>query len=310
MFNVLVIDDSFLKIEDYEEAFKNYRDVKIIDKLNGLKIIDDVLKQNKIDLISFNIQFPVKKDVKKIKLISEKNKIPLIFSGKIDKDSRKFSFVEKKSTMVKSYIYKKRESKRTEKSSLVIIGSSTGGPRALQEIIPKLPNDLNAIVLIVQHMPAVFTASLADRLNMTSAINVKEAEDNEKLLSSHAYIAPGDFHMEIKRNRNGYIVDLNQKDKIKGLRPAVDVLMKSAAKDNNYDKMGIILTGMGTDGAEGVIDMKKAGSYNIIQDEDSCVIYGMPRAAYDTKCIDEIVKLDEIAEKILLRVGCKNGFRY
>ena len=310
MFNVLIIDDSFLTIEDYEETLKKYREVKIIEKINGLKRVEDILKQNKINLISFNIQSPVKKDVKKIKFISERDKIPLIFSGKIDKDSRKLSLVEKKSTMIKSYIYRQKETRRNEKPSLVIIGSSTGGPRALQEIIPKLPNNLNAIILIVQHMPAVFTASLADRLNMTSAINVKEAKDNERLLFGHAYIAPGDFHMEIKRNRNGYIVDLNQKDKIKGLRPAVDVLMKSVAKDNDYDKMGIILTGMGTDGAEGVIDMKKAGSYNIIQDEDSCVIYGMPRAAYETECIDEIVKLDEIAEKILLRVGCKNGFRY
>lgn len=310
MFNILIVDDSFLKIDEYKKSFIEFKDVMILDVIKEIKKINNILEIKKVDLIAFNIESPSKNDVKKIKEISKENKIPLIFGDKVNKNSKQFNIMEMKTLMLKKYILMKKNTQKKDKPSIVVIGSSTGGPRALQQIIPKLPNDLNGIILIVQHMPANFTASLADRLNMTSAANVSEAKDGENLILGNIYIAPGDYHMKIKEHRMGYRVELNKDEKVKGLRPAVDVLMSSVSKDKKYKKMSIILTGMGNDGADGVKKMKRAGSYNIIQDEASCVIYGMPRAAYETKSIDEIVELDRISESILLRVGCKNGFRY
>lgn len=311
MFSILIIDDSFLKLDAYKKAFVKYDGIEVIDVLNEVDKCKDVLSKRKIDLIALNISSPLKEDVKKLKKIGRDRKIPLIFSGNIEKYSdSSLSLVEKKTIMIKKYIDRKKQTRGNEQAWLIVIGSSTGGPRALQQVLPKLPSDLNAIILVVQHMPANFTASLADRLDMSSAIRVKEAEDEEDLSIGSAYIAPGDFHMRIKDGKSGYKVNLNEDEKVKGLRPAVDVLMDSVAEDSYYNKMSIILTGMGNDGAEGVKKMKRSGSYNIIQDEASCVIYGMPRAAYETKCIDEIVELDKMAENILLKVGCKNGFRY
>lgn len=187
--------------------------------------------------------------------------------------------------------------------SIISIGSSTGGPRALQNLLSKLPKDINASIVIAQHMPPKFTKSLALRLNSISEISVKEAEEGEVLKRGWAYIAPGDYHMRIEKEKENLVVRLNQSPKIMGLRPTVDNLMKSISEIDIYFKLGIILTGMGSDGAKGIQAIKRSNAYTIAQDELSSVVYGMPRSAILTGFIDEILSIDEIAEKIINKVG-------
>lgn len=188
-------------------------------------------------------------------------------------------------------------------SNIIAIGTSTGGPRALQSLIPALPSDIDAAVVIVQHMPPKFTKSLSDRLDSTSKIGIKEAEEGDVLTRGWAYIAPGDYHMTIVKEKDNLVVRLNQKPQVMGLRPTVDILMESVANITGYLKIGIILTGMGSDGAKGIVKMKKSNSYTISQDESTSVVYGMPKAAIATDCIDEVLPLDKIADKIISKVG-------
>lgn len=185
---------------------------------------------------------------------------------------------------------------------IIAIGSSTGGPKALQQVIPLLPKDINASIVIVQHMPPKFTKSLAERLNNISNINVKEGEDGDILTKGNCYIAPGDFHMEVVQRGKDYVIRLNKDEPIKGLRPSVDVLMNSVAKLDGINKIGVIMTGMGADGSKGIISLKKSNGFTIAQDEESSVIFGMPKAAINTNCIDKIVPLNHIADEIIRKV--------
>lgn len=188
-------------------------------------------------------------------------------------------------------------------TNIVAIGTSTGGPRALQSVIPLIPVNIDATIVIVQHMPPKFTKSLSERLNSTSNIEVKEAEEGDILKRGCAYIAPGDYHMTIVKERNNLVVRLNQNPQVMGLRPTVDILMESVASISGYSKLGIILTGMGSDGAAGILKMKESNSYTIAQDESTSVVFGMPKAAIATGIIDEVLPLDKIAGKIISKVG-------
>lgn len=187
--------------------------------------------------------------------------------------------------------------------SIVAIGTSTGGPKALQEIIPKLPYNINASIVVVQHMPAGFTRSLANRLNSISQIKVKEGENGEKLKRGYCYIAPGDFHMSVEQNKRDFFIKLDKSPPISGLRPTADVLLKSVSKLNGIKKTGIILTGMGSDGAEGISQLKKSNSYTIAESEESCVVFGMPKSAINTGNIDLILPLNKIKDEIIKWVG-------
>ncbi|HEX4879030.1 MAG TPA: chemotaxis response regulator protein-glutamate methylesterase [Limnobacter sp.] len=184
----------------------------------------------------------------------------------------------------------------TEK--LVLVGSSTGGTEAIRVILEQLPQDSPAI-LITQHMPAGFTKSFADRLNQICQITVKEAEHGERVLPGHAYIAPGDKHLLLGRNGANYTCLLSDADPVNRHRPSVEVLFKSGQEVSPRNIVGIMLTGMGKDGAQAMADMKKAGSYNICQDEASSVVFGMPREAIALGAADEVVPLNQIAKRLL-----------
>lgn len=186
---------------------------------------------------------------------------------------------------------------------IIAIGTSTGGPRALQEVIPALPENINGSILIVQHMPPKFTKSLADRLNSLSEIHVKEGEEGDKLHRGWCYIAPGGFHMKVVKERQDFIIKLDKGAPIKGLRPSVDVLMESVAEIEGIRKLGVIMTGMGSDGANGIVKMKEADGYVLAQDEETSTVFGMPKAAIRTNCVDKIVPLSEIANEIIRVVG-------
>ena len=182
---------------------------------------------------------------------------------------------------------------------LVAIGTSTGGPQALQAVITRLPGNLPCGVVIVQHMPAGFTKSLADRLDSISAISVKEAEHDELIKAGQVYIAPGNYHMRIAPAAGGNRkILLSQEPPVGNHRPAVNVLFDSVAQFKN-DLVSVIMTGMGCDGCEGMKKIKANGGYCIAQNEESCVVYGMPKAVVDAGLSDEIRPLNQIAEAIV-----------
>jgi two-component system chemotaxis response regulator CheB len=193
----------------------------------------------------------------------------------------------------------------SELKYIVAIGSSTGGPRALQDVIPKIPGNIPAAFIIVQHMPKGFTKSLAERLDVLSELTVKEAEDGEELRSGCAYIAPGDYHLKIAKNKeNVYITKLTKDSPVGGHRPSVNVMLESLALIDFKNLIGVIMTGMGGDGSEGIKKIKLASLGHIIaQDEKSCVVFGMPKTAIQTGLVDEIVPLKEIATAIMKNVG-------
>ncbi len=182
---------------------------------------------------------------------------------------------------------------------LVAIGTSTGGPKALPDVLMQLPADFPAGIVIVQHMPPGFTKSLAGRLDQLSAIHVKEAEDGEQIMEATAYVAPGDRHLKVVEKLGKYYVELDDGPKKGPHKPAVDVMMSSLAKLPPRKLIAVIMTGMGSDGCDGMEELKKANNTHIIaQDEASCVVYGMPRAVVQKKLADEIVPLSQIAQAI------------
>ncbi|RRH92760.1 chemotaxis response regulator protein-glutamate methylesterase [Variovorax beijingensis] len=184
----------------------------------------------------------------------------------------------------------------TEK--LIIIGASTGGTEAIREVLLPLPPDAPA-VLIAQHMPAGFTRSFAQRLNGLCRITVKEAEHGERVLPGYAYIAPGGFHLSLGRSGANYVAQLDQEPPVNRHRPSIDVLFDSAARHAGKNAIGMILTGMGRDGAEGLLRMKRAGAYTFAQDEASCVVFGMPREAIALGAADEVAPLGEMGRRVL-----------
>ncbi len=194
----------------------------------------------------------------------------------------------------------KNRIEKTEK--LIIIGASTGGTEAIREVLVRMPPDCPAI-LVTQHMPESFTKSFAHRLDSLCKITVKEAEHGERVLPGHAYIAPGHSHLLLVRNGGQYSCALSDGPPVNRHRPSVDVLFRSAANCAGANAIGVILTGMGKDGAMGMLEMKSAGAYNISQDESSCVVFGMPKEAVAVGGVDETVTLLEVAHSIMARLS-------
>jgi two-component system, chemotaxis family, protein-glutamate methylesterase/glutaminase len=189
---------------------------------------------------------------------------------------------------------------KDKKKKIVCIGVSTGGPRALQEVLAKFPVEIDFSILIVQHMPAGFTKSLAVRLNAYSQITVKEAENGEKLQNGVAYVAPGDFHMKVVRKGAVAEVVLTTEAPRRGHRPSVDVLFESIIGWSDYHRVNVVMTGMGADGTEGLIALKKEpGVKTIAQSEATSVVFGMPKSAIAANVVDHIVDVEEIAKNIM-----------
>lgn len=181
---------------------------------------------------------------------------------------------------------------------ILAIASSTGGTEALKVLMPRLPADLPG-TLIVQHMPPVFTKTFADALSKMCPFEVREAKDGDRVLPGLALLAPGNFHMELTRSGAYYYVKLHQEAALHGVRPAADYLMKSVAKYAASNSIGVVLTGMGKDGAQGLLAMKQAGAYTIAQDEKSSVVWGMPKEAVDAGAVDRVLSLGAIAPELV-----------
>ena len=191
---------------------------------------------------------------------------------------------------------------RLSTEKIICIGSSTGGTEAIREVLMPMPADAPAIV-ITQHMPPGFTTSFAARLNTLCRIRVSEAQQGQRILPGHAYIAPGGHHLRIDRSGSNYVAVIEDTEPVNRHRPSVEVLFKSAAHVLGPNAIGIMLTGMGGDGAQAMREMKDAGSYNYVQDEASCVVFGMPRMAIQAGAAHEILPLSQIANAVLTRLA-------
>lgn len=188
---------------------------------------------------------------------------------------------------------------------IVVIGTSTGGPKALRKVISSIPSNVEAAFLVVQHMPPKFTKSLAERLDYMSKVKVKEAESNEIIKVGHVYIAPGGFHLLVNENSNSLLrIKLSKAPPVNGHRPSVDALMMSVSQIKLQNIIGVIMTGMGRDGSEGVKVLKEIKNAHIIaQDESSSIVFGMPKEAISKGVVDVVASLNEIANEIMKIVG-------
>ncbi len=195
---------------------------------------------------------------------------------------------------------------RMSTEKIIFIGASTGGTEATKDVLVNLPADCPAVV-ITQHMPPGFTKSYAARLDGLCRIRVKEAQDGERILPGHGYIAPGGTHLSVERSGANYIARVQDGEPVNRHKPSVEVLFHSAARVVGQNAIGIMLTGMGADGAKAMKVMKDAGSYNLVQDEASCVVFGMPREAIAAGAADEVLPLNQIAGKVLDRLRATGG---
>ncbi|MDY6324173.1 MAG: chemotaxis response regulator protein-glutamate methylesterase [Catonella sp.] len=195
---------------------------------------------------------------------------------------------------------------RTNGKTLIALACSTGGPKALQTVMPMLPEKLNAAMLIVQHMPEGFTLSLCERLNEMSVVNIKEAADGDILRKDQVYLAKGGFQMKFKESASGNFLSLTKDPPRGGLRPCADIMYESLV-GSAYEKIVcVVLTGMGADGTSGIRQLKETNNvYVIAQDEPTCVVYGMPRAIYEAGLVDEVKPLDQIADAIARATGVR-----
>jgi two-component system chemotaxis response regulator CheB len=193
-------------------------------------------------------------------------------------------------------------------NKVVAIGASTGGTQALQQLLSALPGNAPGTI-VVQHMPEHFTRAFADRLNQVCEVEVKEAQDGDKVIPGRILIAPGNYHMLLKRSGAMYYVQVKSGPLVSRHRPSVNVLFKSVARYAGKNAIGVILTGMGGDGAEGLLEMKKNGASTIVQDEASCVVFGMPKVAIELGAVDKIVGLDKIPGQIIKMVENATGLK-
>ncbi len=195
---------------------------------------------------------------------------------------------------------------RLSTEKIVFIGASTGGTEATKEVLMSLPPDFPA-VMITQHMPPGFTKSYAARLDGLCRIRVAEARDGERVLPGHAYIAPGGLHLSVERSGANYIARVQDGEPVNRHKPSVEVLFKSAARIVGQNALAIMLTGMGADGAKAMKEMRDAGSYNLVQDEASCVVFGMPREAINAGAAHEVLPLGQISTKLTERLRSTSG---
>jgi len=213
-----------------------------------------------------------------------------------DVAKKRVKFLTRRLELIKKPIFINRD--KRNKHAVLAIGASTGGPPALQHILTSFPQNFPVPVVIAQHMPKLFTQSFAQRLNSLSQIEIKEAEDKEPLRPGVALIAPGDVHMGLKKNGKDVTVDFI-KDTQYAYRPSVDVLMLSTAQIYDSSAIGVILTGMGNDGLVGLKEIKKRNGFVIAQDEETCVVFGMPKAVINSNIADVVLPIDKISEEII-----------
>jgi two-component system chemotaxis response regulator CheB len=335
LIKVLIVDDSVVMRKLLKDILESDPEIQVIGTVkNGIVALEQI-PILKPDVVTLDIEMPKMDGLTALQHIMDQHPVPVLMisamntrqaditlkaldfgavdffpktSGTLSLDIEKagFDLIEKVklaatikvSRIKKSQIFSAPHKRflPTNEDLIVAIGASTGGPKAIPEILSRLPRNLPAAILIVQHMPEGFTRSFAERLNWYTSIEVKEAADGDLITKGIAYIAPGNKHMSIHKDK----IEISDGPKINNVRPSVDVLMLSAAENYGPNCLGVILTGMGSDGAAGMKEIKNQGGYNIAQDKESCIVYGMSKTAIELQVVEKIASLDRIADDIMV----------
>jgi two-component system, chemotaxis family, protein-glutamate methylesterase/glutaminase len=223
------------------------------------------------------------------------NKVKTAKTVDVNRVQAFFNRISRKSAVVKNQEIRLKH--------IVAIGASTGGPKAIKEILPYLSAEAEAAFLIVQHMPAAFTKSMAERMDWISKVKVKEAQDGDIIEQGKAYIAPGDFHMIVVMENDVPTIRLNNNPKVHSVRPSITVMMNSVAECFGKITVGVLLTGMGQDGVEGMRSIKRVGGFTLAEDESSCVVFGMPRVAIQEGVVDKVVPIGHMGMEIMKKIS-------
>ncbi|SLM86902.1 MULTISPECIES: chemotaxis response regulator protein-glutamate methylesterase [Vagococcus] len=326
---VMVVDDSAFMRKVISDQINSISNVTVCAVARSGEDALLKLKRETPNLITLDIEMSGIGGLETLKIIKKEYKIPVIMlsshSGKemtitcleygamdfvekpLNISQIEASFMRELETKIKSIVTipSSKEISETKRQNYekkfptkvrgIVIGSSTGGPKALMELIKYIPKELSVPIFIVQHMPSGFTKSFSNRMNSEAAVEVVEAKHMDLIKPGVVYIAPGDYHMRIDQKR---IYLTNEEEKINSVRPAVDPLFETASKVYGKSLVGIILTGMGSDGAEGMKIISENKGYTIAQDRETSVVYGMPRRAVELGVVDEILSLDMIGTKL------------
>ena len=339
---VLIVDDSAIVRKIFSEELSKYSDIEVIGVAPDPYVARDKIVSLKPDVVTLDIEMPRMDGLTFLKKLMKYYPLPTIIVSSLTSKGSKLTLeamdigaVDVIAKPSSSYSVGDMSAQLAEKiraasrvnmvkrevmdtadgagdtepiralaqtsNKVIAIGASTGGTEALKKVLIKMPPNSPGIV-IVQHMPANFTTAFAARLNDICQITVKEAEDNDSVTPGTALLAPGNFHMILRRSGARYYVEVKTGPMVHHQRPAVDILFKSTAKYAGANAIGVILTGMGADGAEGLLEMKTAGASTIAQDEKSCVVFGMPKEAIKLGAADKIVTLELIASEIIKMV--------
>jgi two-component system chemotaxis response regulator CheB len=332
---VLVVDDSMVFRETIVHGFSKDPSIEVVGTAVDAFMARDKILELQPDVMTLDIEMPKLNGVDFLKKLMPQYPIPVVmvssltdnvfdalnagavdFVGKPDGSSAagmnafineliikvKIASTAKVGKLKKEYVAETKifggNTSNIRSDVVIAIGASTGGTEAILEVIKNLPREIPGIV-IVQHMPPVFTKMYADRLNNVCKLEVKEAQDGDVVRSGLALVAPGSFQLKVLRDRNGYFVKCFEGEKVNGHAPSVDVMFESVAEAAKDKALGVILTGMGGDGARGLLDMRKNGAYTIGQDEKTAVVYGMPMVAYNIGAVEKQCPLGDIEGEIM-----------
>lgn len=335
---VFIVDDSAIVRKIFSEEISKESDMEVIGTAPDPFVARDKIVQHKPDVMTLDIEMPRMDGLTFLKKLMKHYPLPVLIvssltpkGGKMAMEALEYGAVDVLSKPGSSYSVGDMSAQLKEKiraaaranlnrvsaptprqeptgtitkaltettQKLIAMGASTGGTEALKEVLVRMPQNSPGMV-IVQHMPPLFTTAFAERLNRLCTVEVREAKDGDSVLNGQALIAPGNFHMLMRRSGSRYYVNIKDGPMVHHQRPAVDILFNSVAQYAGANAIGVILTGMGADGAQGMLRMKEGGAKTIAQDEASCVVFGMPKEAIRLGAVDRVVPLELIPQEII-----------
>ncbi|PKO24805.1 MAG: chemotaxis response regulator protein-glutamate methylesterase [Betaproteobacteria bacterium HGW-Betaproteobacteria-8] len=336
---VLIVDDSALIRSLMTEIINSQPDMQVVAAAPDPLIARELIKQHNPDVLTLDVEMPKMDGLEFLEKLMRLRPMPVVMVSSLTEKGSEVTmralelgaidFVTKPKLSIadgmreytdmitdkiriaskariqtrpaahnKSVVLPSLGNRLLSSEKLIIVGASTGGTEAIKSFLMEMPSDCPGI-LITQHMPAGFTKSFANRLDGLCKISVKEAEGGERILPGHAYIAPGDAHLLLTRSGANYMTELSDAPPVNRHKPSVDVLFDSAALHAGKNAIGVILTGMGKDGAAGMLRMREAGAYNFSQDEASCVVFGMPKEAIARGGVHEVLPLDGLPTRVM-----------
>ena len=340
MIKVLIVDDSAVVRQILQGALSADPEIEVVGTAPDPFVARDMIVERRPDVLTLDVEMPRMDGLTFLRKLMHYFPMPVVVVSSLTPEGSNLAIealsdgavevmckpgaaftvgdmaaelVEKVKTAAHAHVTRRTKAQPGEREKalgrttnrVIAIGASTGGTVALEYILSRMPVDAPGIV-ITQHMPAMFTKQFANRLNQLSHMDVREAVDGDSVVPGVALIAPGDYHMVLRRSGARYLVQVKSGPLVQRQRPSVEVLFHSVARSAGSNAVGVILTGMGADGAQGLLEMRQARAMTIAQDEASCVVFGMPKAAIDLGAADRILGLERIPHEIL-RLAASSG---